>query len=403
MSVIVRRVLTTPAVVVNGATLFQTIDHIGGADVFNSAPLSDADADLFFDQTLGIGLSGLRTGIDWSGVTLGAYSNAAKAAARGAIVWAAPWSAPAADKDNGTIENGGHLLPGSYDSWATRLAAFQGLLELNAGSTVELYALSVQNEPDFSAPYDSMLYTNTEMVNFIKILGPKLAALSPRPKLVMPEVAAAANQSGYVAAVIADGTALGYLDIVAWHQYAGVTGPSTALRPIWQTEMSSFDGFDPSMANALTVAGWLYDAFTTGNVCAWDYWWLQGLNSDNEGLRGHDGGVQTTKRLYALGNYSKFVRPGMVRVGTSGSVAGVSFLAFKNTSTGACAIVVINTNAAITPFLVSLQGLIATSLVPWVTSAAHDLVRQATIPTPGGMLVTELLPSSVTTFVGTGS
>ena len=37
-----------------------------------------------------------------------------------------------------------------------------------------------------------------------------------------------------------------------------------------------------------------------------------------------------TKRLYTLGNFSKFVRPGFVRVGTSGGPGGVYVSAYKD-------------------------------------------------------------------------
>ena len=170
-------------VVVDFTDVHQRIDGFGAADVWVGA-LTDAQADLFFSPTNGIGLSILRQGIDNSGSSLSALSNATKAAARGAIVWAAPWTAPAAWKDNGTTNNGGHLLPADYDAWATRLTTYATTMQ-QAG--VPLYALSVQNEPDYTASYDSMLYTNLEMENFVKVLGPKLATLNPRPKLMMPE------------------------------------------------------------------------------------------------------------------------------------------------------------------------------------------------------------------------
>ncbi len=44
---------------------------------------------------------------------------------------------------------------------------------------VDVYGLSVQNEPDWTAPYNSMLYTDREMVDFVRTLGPRLASLSP--------------------------------------------------------------------------------------------------------------------------------------------------------------------------------------------------------------------------------
>jgi glucuronoarabinoxylan endo-1,4-beta-xylanase len=383
---------------VNFNDVHQRIDGFGAADPWNAA-LSDSLADLFFSTTNGIGLSILRVGIDSNGDDMSAYSNATKAAARGAIVWAAPWSAPGAWKDNGSENNGGHLLPGSYDAWATRLAAFAGKLQQNAG--VPLYALSAQNEPDYTAPYPSMLYTNQEMTNFVKVLGPKLAALNPRPKLMMPEVASWGNAWGFTGSVLGDSGAAPYLDIIGVHQYGGISSPGTSARPIWETEQSSFEGFDPSIGNALMVARWIHDSIITGNVSAWHYWWLVGLNADNEGLIGYNRNTQITKRVYAMGNFSRFVRPGFIVVGASGAPAGVSVTAYKDPSTGKFVIVAINQNGGSVPLTVTLSGLGASSVTPWVTSSSLDLGQQTAVPISGGSFTATLAASSITSFVGT--
>jgi glucuronoarabinoxylan endo-1,4-beta-xylanase len=374
----------------------QRIDGFGASDAWNPA-LTDAQADLFFSPTSGIGLSILRVGIDENGNDMAPYSNATKAAARGAIVWGAPWSAPAAWKDNGSITNGGQLLPARYDAWAATLAGFAAKLQQNAG--VPLFGLSVQNEPDYNAPYVSMLYTNQTMANFVKVLGPKLAALTPRPKLMMPDVSSWGGAWGFSSAVLGDTAAAPYLDIVAVHQYAGVSAPQITAKPIWQTEMSSFEGFDPGMFNGLSVARWIHDALVVGNVSAWHYWWLIGLNADDEGLIGFNRNTQTTKRLYTVGNFSKFVRPGFVRVGSSTAPGAVSLTAFKNPSTGAFVIVAINPGGDI-PLTVSLSGVTASSVTPWLTSGSFDLVQQSAVAVAGGSFTTTLPASSVTSFVG---
>ena len=381
---------------VNFSDVHQRIDGFGASDAWNGT-LSDAQADLFFSATNGIGLSILRVGLDSGGNSMAAYSNATKAAARGAIVWAAPWTAPGNWKDNGSETNGGHLLPANYDAWATRLAGFAGRLQQNAG--VPLYGLSVQNEPDYTAPYVSMLYTNQEMTNFVKVLGPKLAALNPRPKLIMPDLAVWGNAWGYTSSVLADSVAAPYVDFFAVHQYGGISAPQTAARPIWETEQSSFEGFDPSIGNGLMVARWVHDSIVTGNVSAWHYWWLIGLNGDNEGLVG--GGGQITKRLYTLGNFSKFVRPGYMMVGVTGAPGGVSATAYKDPATGKFVIVAINQNGADVPLNVTFNGMSAGSVTPWVTSNSVNLAQQSALAVSGGSFTTTLQAASVTSFVGT--
>jgi glucuronoarabinoxylan endo-1,4-beta-xylanase len=386
-------------VVVNFTDVHQEIDGFGGADIWASA-LTDDQADLFFSPSTGIGLSLLRVGIDPNGNDLSAYSNATKAAARGARVWAAPWSAPGAWKDNGTTTDGGHLLPADYDAWANLLTGFASTLQQNAG--VSLYGLSVQNEPDWSASYDSMLYTSQEMVDFIAVLGPKLAALNPRPRLIMPEVAQWANAWDFVGAVLGDSTASPFVDLVAVHQYAGVSGPAVSTLPIWMSEMSGpLQDFDPSIGDGLKVAQWIHDAVVTGMVSTWNYFWLVGQGTDNGGLIGYNGNTQMTKRFFTVGNFSKFVRPGFVMVGVDGGTDGVSVSAYENPSTGTFVIVAINQNPFDTPLNVALNGLTAGSVTPWVTSDSFDLAQQSDLAVSDGGFGATLPASSVTSFVGT--
>jgi glucuronoarabinoxylan endo-1,4-beta-xylanase len=383
---------------VNFTDVHQHIDGFGASDAFLGA-LTDAQADLFFSPTLGIGLTFLRTGISSTGATMGAYSNAVKAAARGAQVWATPWTAPAAYKDNGSLDNGGNLLAADYSAWASILAGFQATMIANGGPP--LYAISVQNEPDFSASYVSMLYTNQAMDNFIQVLGPKLAALTPAPKLIMPEVASWGNAWGFSGTVLGDSVAAPYLSIVAAHQYGGVSAPQTTARPIWETEQSSFEALDPSIANGLMVAQWINDAITIGNVSAWHYWWLIG-QGDDQGILG-SGGTVMTKRYSTIGNFSKFVRPGFMVVGVTGAPSGTSVTAYENQSTRAFVIVAINQNGSTVPLNVSLSGLTASAVTPWVTSSSLNLAQQSALAVSGGSFTATLAASSVTSFVGSGA
>jgi glucuronoarabinoxylan endo-1,4-beta-xylanase len=382
---------------VNFSDVLQHIDGFGVTDSYLGA-FSDAQADLLFSPTAGIGLSILRTGIDSSGHTMSAYSNLTKAAARGAIVWAYPFTAPAGYKDNGSEDNGGNLLVADYANWANVLAGYQATVVANGGPN--LYGISVQGEPDFSASYASMLYSDSAMAAFIDVLGPKLAALSPAPRLIMPETADWHNLGGYVSAVAGDSTAQSYVSIVATHQYGGILAPGSNFRPIWETEMSYFNGFDATMTSGLIVAQAINDAFVIGGVSAWHWWWAIRTNqSDNEGLTDT---TTPTKRLYTMGNFSKFVRPGFVMVGASGAPSGVSATAYKNPGTGAFVIVAINQNGSDTPLNVALNGMSASSVTPWITSASLNLVQQAALAVSGGSFTATLPAQSVTSFVGTG-
>jgi O-glycosyl hydrolase len=170
--------------------------------------------------------------------------------------------------------------------------------------------------------------------------------------------------------------------------------------------MSYFSAFDATMTNALIMAADIHTALTTANAAMWCYWWLiNGGNSDNEGLigNGSGGGADTTitKRLWALGNWSKFVRPGHMRVDTTGTIGGVSVTAFKS-SAGNVTIVAINANASAVTANIGVSGLTVASLTPWVTDATRDLVAQSPIATRGGVTTVTFPASSVTSLVGVG-
>ena len=152
--------------IINWTELHQEIDGFGAssaADMPELNALTDARADMFFDPIKGIGLSLLRTQIQPDGSSLEIVT-AQKAAARGAKVWATPWSPPANYKTNGTLEKGGYLITSDYPRWASVLA---GYVKLMQSKGVPIYALSVQNEPDISETYSSCLYSAQNIHDFV--------------------------------------------------------------------------------------------------------------------------------------------------------------------------------------------------------------------------------------------
>ena len=386
----------------------QTMDGFGVSNTYQSAAISDATADQFFDQTKGIGLSIFRLGIKSDGTSWGPLGDAKKAADRGAIVWAAPWTPPSNCKSNNSPDNGGTLNTNCYDSWSSTLAAFPALAK-QGGVTV--IGISAQNEPDNSTPYESTLYSGAQMVAFIKVLGPKLKALNPPVKLLAPESTRWERLWGadedYGDAILADAQASAQVDIFATHMYEtqdAVAPPAGLTKPIWVTEMSGVQGYPeagPSsdIADGLVWADWIYQAFVVGNASAWHAWWMTSLNNDNEGLLLMGGGV--TKRLYTVGNYSKFIRPGYRRVTLSGTPpTGVELTAYVNPTDGTVVVVALNSGSSAVSLPLYLSGKAPCMMTPWVTSASDNLASKTAVSVSGSRLVPTLAAMSVTTFVG---
>jgi glucuronoarabinoxylan endo-1,4-beta-xylanase len=150
------------------------------------------------------------------------------------------------------------------------------------------------------------------------------------------------------------------------------------------------------------VAGWIHSALTVGEASAWIWWWYESYyQNDNEGLAIVQGSPNTiAKRYYALGNYSKFVRPGFTAVDVTGnSNANVLISAFKGTGTQ-LAIVAINKSASAVSVPITISGGTApTSVTPWTTSSGANLTSGAAVAVSGGTFTAALGATSVVTFV----
>src|SRR5450631_3264218 len=293
---------------------------------------------------------------------------------------------------------GSALVAASQAAWAKVLAGFPAFYKSHGG--VDLYALSAQNEPDFTASYQSCIFNSSQMVAWIKVLGPALAALSPPVKVLAAEPDNWGNIWGgdnFSTAILADSTADSFVGPMATHDYGG-TSAGTYARPappannthhVWETECT------PGDTGPITIATMIYAAFSTGGVNGWHYWWTQALVPNAS---------SPPAQLYALGNFSKYVRPGYYRVDVSGAPKASGtvplVVAFTNLSDGTVSIVVVNGGgAANVSFFVAGTAWPA-SVTPYVTTSSSKLAAGTAITVTGGRFSASLAGQSVTTFVG---
>ena len=393
-------VASHPTVTINWSDMHQQIDGFGASSAATGNGITNTQADLFWSTTSGVGLSLLRVQIENNG-TYPDLATMQKAQDRGVKIWGTPWSPPASMKSNSSTTNGGSLLASDYQAYANYLSNY--VLGLKNSYGIDLYGLSIQNEPDYTATWDSCIWTGQQFHDFLaNNLLPTFAKNGVTAKIIMPE------ESGWkfdlATATLNDSVTAAGVSIIAGHNYDGASAAPYPLgqnqgKHLWETEVSTFETFDPSMTNGLIWAKKINDWMTIANANAWHYWWLIDGNGDNEALLGPSG--QTTKRLYVMGNYSKFVRPGYYRIGTSASpVGGVLVSAYKDTSSGKFAIVAVNQNASAVTLDFALSGFTANTVVPWVTSASLNLAQQSSIAVGGSAFVATLPAASVTTFVG---
>jgi glucuronoarabinoxylan endo-1,4-beta-xylanase len=396
------------AITVDPTKTHQVVDGFGLADVWQGSS-STAMQTALWDPVNGIGLNLLRIGIESVSGSSVLMGNAGTADGKACVkfsgndckVWAAPWSPPASMKNNGNVNGGASndtLKTGSYDAWATLLAGFPAYYKQQSG--VDLFAVSAQNEPDWNATYEACIYDKTTMVNFINVLGPKLAALNPPVKVLAAEPDNWGNCWGgdsFGTAILADATASSYVGIIATHDY-GTTSAGTFARPappanntkhIWETECT------PGDTGPITIATMVYAAFTTGGVNGWHYWWTQAFVPNAS---------SPPAQYYALGNFSKYVRPGYYRVDVSGAPTPSSskplVVAFSNLSDGTVVIVVVNGGSAQSVSFFVAGTAWPASVTPYVTTSSSKLAAGTAISVTAGSFSASLDAQSVTTFVG---
>lgn len=405
---------------VDWSEVFQTIDGFGGSVADFQDSLTPAQADFFF-TTSGIGLSILRTQIIPDAETCnaefqkggcsksngqilnGELATAQLAAARGAVVFSTPWSPPASFKSNGSFKNGGTLLPSRYSDWAVAIASYVSMMERNG---VPIYAVSVQNEPDLTTDYGSCRFTAQEIHDFVPYLASALRSEGKGSTKIM-----IAEESGWsfdlASAALADPKVAPEIGILAAHGYRGEVGPfPSGHARLWQSEDSSQSAdYDGSMTDGVFWARKIHSILTLANVNAWIWWFLtdmphQGEGRDNAALTDYYGNF--AKRAFVTGQWSRFVRPGWVRIGVKGS-GHVLISAFKDPSSRAFVIVAINPEREPVSQLFSLKGFTARSLSPWITSFQLSLAPLPPVSIHGTSFTYTLPGMSVVTFSGSVS
>jgi len=322
------------------------------------------------------------------------------------------WSPPAWMKDNNSCTNGGHVLPAQYANLAA--LKIQWLNNAKAQLGFEAQVESVQNEPNMRTTYDSCEWTTSEMSTFIaNHLQPALATSGLSTRLMAPEVSFYSNfDNAWGFPLLNDPGTRAAVSIVATHGYGRTDNFSTPCnscgqynKPIWQTEDSNLDGrYNGSIDDGLTWSTEIYKALNGGRFSAWFYWWVMTLNNDNQGLINANPATdsfQVPKRLYVVGQFSRFIRPNSVLLLTTSSDSTLQVTAVRPAS-GAVAVVLANTGKTSHTVTVNLSGLSnpPASVTPYRTSASENQVQLSALGVFSGAFTITVPAKSVVTVVG---
>lgn len=177
--------------------------------------------------------------------------------------------------------------------------------------------------------------------------------------------------------------------------------PKLAVQCTEWTEMTN--GKDVAMDSALILAQTIYEDLTILDAESWSYWIAVSAYDYRDGLIYVDRAAhtyETTKRLYTLGNFSKFVAPGANRIrAKTAKDSPVTTLAFEDQ--GTITVIVINATQSAQPVDIRFKQDAAFSAnSAFVTDATHDLAAvQLGAFQEDGVFAATVSAQSVTTFV----
>jgi glucuronoarabinoxylan endo-1,4-beta-xylanase len=385
------------SIVVDLNKTYQTIDGFGGFGPkevwWENGPYYDQE---YLDQTIdNLGATIFRTQIYWDGETTNDNSdpkvinangfNFSKTSdngkqfsfikdlhTRGARIIASVWTPPVWMKlfdDPARIPDncyncnncpkgdarrqvcGGRLNPIYYEEFAEYLVAYVKALKQQTG--VDLYGISIQNEPYFANPFEANVMKANEYADVLAVVGKRFDDEGLTTKFFGPEHMAEWSwgvQKNYVNELLNDAQVKPYLDIYAVHGYVdgvaadyGSAEGWTELynnikvahgKSLWMTETSNSDESGYTLAFNMSRA--LYLALKFGNITGWVYWYMSGSMIEDNKL---------TPLGYAFKNYYRFIRPGSIRLDATSDDNEVLTLAFKNPETEAVTVILINQSA----------------------------------------------------------
>lgn len=286
-----------------------------------------------------------------------------------------PWSAPAWMKTNDDVR-GGELKPEYYGAYARYLVRYiQGM----QAEGISITAITVENEPLNPKNTPSMVVFAPEEAALIgKYLGPAFATAGIKTEIQLydhnPDV------PSYPLSILADPVAGKYAIGTAFHLYGGDSSTLTKVhdqypnKNLYLTEQSVTQQPGSSTIDIAEPVSRVLIGATRNwsrNVLLWNLAAdpHAGPHTNNGGCTGCFGAITLdgdnatlNVAYYALAHFSKFVRPGSVRIGSS-ELEQLSTAAFL-TPAGKVVLVVSNTGNFPKTFEIEYHGKLVKTTMP---------------------------------------
>jgi glucosylceramidase len=343
--------------------------------------------------------------------------DAAAVSESGFKIIASPWTAPPWMKDNNAW-NDGALLPEYYPTWALYFTKY---IRAYAEQGIDIWGVTIENEPlGNGANWESMIYSPESMAEFLKDhLGPRFEQDGIDAKIMIYDQNRD-HVEEWVNVILGDPEAAQYAWGTAVHWYSSTVewypealnavhekfpdkpivhteGTIDAEVPVWQDDdwywrREATDwGYDwapeeDKHLHPMYVPTYRYARDIIGGLNSWLAGWIDwNMVLDTQGGPNHANNwciapviakpetdeVYYTPLYYVLAQFSKYIRPGAVRIGVAGVPDDLMVTAFRNPD-GTIAVALLNQSEEAVAYAVSVgEQHIETSIAP---SAVQTLV-----------------------------
>ena len=425
--------LTMTSVTLDPSVFYQTIEGLGGAICFYNGWVTahPYKSEIYNHVFSGLNLSLLRIGNWWRGVDgqdTATYEIAAAANQRlghPVPVCISSWSPPAYLKSNGQTGGGGTLIQinGQYD-YAGFADYWYNSLQDYIAHGINPTWITIQNEPDWTADYDSCRFDPTEATYASYALAQdavynRLQSMASPPKLLSPDCVGlygnAAGLRNYLAQLNPN-TFYG----IAHHLYGGSTdgtpdGYNSAFTTVLNTRNTQFPGKPIFMTEygdikgMIPCANLIHNCLVVEQASGYSHWSL--IWPGDIGLveiefpwgRYGAGGEWTNPKGYWLNpsywsmkHYSYYVQPGFRRTKALSGHSDVLASAFLSPDGKRLIVVLINRLESDTAHVTLNVGSFAYDSSS-VFQTAGEQYFQSVGPLAGSQLA--LPPLSLTTIV----
>ncbi|MBR7085145.1 MAG: carbohydrate binding domain-containing protein, partial [Oscillospiraceae bacterium] len=317
--------------------------------------------------------------------------------------FATPWEPPANLAESGGKLGKLHIPRSNYGAYAQHLNNFGNYMKSQG---VDLYSISVQNEPDYASEWTG--WTTDETTDFLANYADKITSakvMSPESFQYAPENVSWVADGGkkYYTKILNNSKAFANCDLFGTHFYGTQRGwmDFPALencgKEIWMTEVyvpnSEADSAN-RFPEALDVSENIHNGLVVGNMSAYVWWYIRRSYC----LLTEDGKI--SKRGYCMAQYSKFVRPGDIRIdATESPEKNVYISAYKNSKNQVIVVAVNKGDNGYAQQFSLAKGESITDVDRWRTSSNENLALTENLEYNGSSFFAQLPAKSVSTFV----